>query len=146
MSEYPKISIELSKGEWSGKFVHAPKMPWGPWHLTARPKEIAVFNGVKVLECVADEYIDDEMGVASDVDSRLRHFLVGMKPDGSVLWWHNFGMGRYDSNNKRFYENFIKVENDEIIVKGYGWEVDPETEIHINIETGNKSNKPQIKS
>lgn len=144
MSKYPKLRIEPpEKGTVSdnwGEFISGPKMPWGPWRLTSEPKQLFKFKGITVVECFANEHVEDSQGyVAGETlahDPGLRHFLVGQAADGNILWWYNLGHRRYNVKNEEFYEATISLEGKDIVVKGYGWEVEPGEEVHIDTETG----------
>lgn len=147
MPKYPEIRIEPPKKGTSsnlwGEFIYGPKMPWGPWQLTREPQELFRFKNTTVFECFADEYVEDEQGYVTHGttghDPCFRHFLVGRSVDGNVLWWHNLNEQRYDFKNKKFHEATIRIEGREIVISGYGWEVEPNVEIHIDVETGAKA-------
>ena len=150
MSKNPEIRISINEpskennniDKW-GEFVYEAKMPWGPWHLTRKPREIFKSENIMVLECFADEYIEDEYGYVPERtlenDPCSRQFLVGQTKDGNILWWYNFGTQRYDLKNHRFYEASTKIKGKEFIIKGYGWEVEPDDEVHVDMETGTKT-------
>ncbi len=123
-----------------GEFTYQTKMPWGPWTLQLEPKQLVVFEGITVLECSAKEYVEDENGVAAESslshDPTARHFLVGRSADGTVRWWHHLGDTPWDFENKKFHESSIRVDGGHVYIKGYGFNIDPHTEITIDILTG----------
>ena len=59
-----------------------------------------------------------------------------MTPDKSIIWWYNPGEQRYDLANKKYCDASVRIEGTNLVIKGYGWDVEPDTEIYVDIETG----------
>jgi len=138
MNPYPQIHIEPPAKEASnywGEFVYGPNMPWGPWQLTHEPKKLFSLKDITVLECLAEEYVEDEQGCAASRTlghgSCSRHFLVAQITSGEILWWYNLSDGEYDPKNQK-----LKFTEDEVIIQNYGWGSRLRGEAHVNIETG----------
>ena len=133
---------EVGRTGW-GEFTHKPNMPWGPFHLTREPKVLFRAGDVEVLECFAKEYVEGDDGIVASGtlghDPCLRYFLVGRRMDGKVVWWHNL-VAEYDLENKKFVEDSITLEGEQLVVKGYeGCGNKKGKAISINVETGEKS-------
>lgn len=130
-----------------GVFEYGERMPWGPWHLTSQPKVLYIIGPVMVLECYADEIVEDENGVAVSGtnyhDPKLRHFIVGRKGSGQVLWWHQLSQ-EFDSVAKKYAETSITYNNDgAILVKGYEGNGKGQGKvIRIDLNTGEKTVQP----
>lgn len=144
MSPFPVLRVtKQTVDRTCGEFEYQEKMPWGPWYLTKAPKTLFETSGISVLECFANELIGDENGFvvrcSPENDPCFRHFFVGKTADGSILWWHNLGLQRYDVTNKRFCKTSITFGNDQVVIQGYGFEVDPHEKLTINIKTGEKA-------
>lgn len=142
-----EISINIRRPEegkscnsW-GVFRYSGKMPWGQWFLTSKPEVLFSVGDIEVLECSATELIQDEQGCVPqgtiEYDPCSRFFLVGRRANGEVIWWHNL-VAEYDLKNRRFAENSITLEENKIIVKGYGGNYKRKI-ILIDVNTGAKS-------
>jgi len=151
MSNYPKkpvLKIKPPKNkpeggtQYWGEFTYGPKMPWGCWWLTSEPTKLTEREGITVLDCQANEFVEGDDGIVAEStlshDPCSRRFLVGCTQDGSIVWWHNIGPQRYDLKEKKFCETSIRVSDGNVYIKGYGWNVEPDVEISINIKTGEK--------
>lgn len=146
MSRGPEIHIEppqngASSDRWE-TFVYSPDMPWGPWYLSGKPKEIFKVGNVRVFECTAKELVQDEQGYVAEstlaYDPCFRHFLVGQTMTGEVIWWHNL-IEEYDREKRRFAETSITLTGKLLIVKGYGGGYRDENKgkaVCIDVDTG----------
>jgi hypothetical protein len=146
MTEYPQLHVYPENlgapgfsNNW-GEFIKEPDSRWGPWRITLQPKKLVELKEITLLECSAHENVEDEQGVSAQgslaFDPCDRHFLVGQAADGTVIWWYLLGMHRYDLKKGEFCEAGIRIESGKVIIKGYGWEVEPDVEIALDIKTG----------
>ncbi len=147
MSEGLMIDIKQPKNgtlcHFWGTFAYDTKMPWGQWILTSEPEVLFSVGNIEVLECLATELIEDESGVVpqgtAGFDPCLRHFIVGRKKSGEVVWWHSL-LAEYDREKGRFVENSIILEGKKVVVRGYeGCGPHKGKTIRIDAETGVKS-------
>lgn len=140
MSDNPKIYIvsleEMKKRRFSfywGQFNFEDTL----WRLTSEPEKLFENDSITILRCFAHEHMQDEQGVAlmtrPDWDPCRRHFLVCLKADGTVFWWHNLGDPCFDMVKRRLFEDSITIQGRDIVVKGYDF--DGKT-IYFDIETG----------
>ncbi len=121
-------------GSW-GTFVYASTMWGGPFYLKAKPEKIFEIGDITILRCLGKNSPCDEYGVAS---SELYDFIVGLKNNGEVIWWHHLKCEN-DGEVGKNVECSISLEKNQIIVKGYAhFELNEGKTIFINIETGEK--------
>lgn len=144
MSERIKLDIKPFKEgiygmrSW-GTFTYESRMPWGPWYLTKEPDVIFNVNGVKVIECLASEGVEDQQGFVAEstmaYDPCLRHFLVGQREDGKAIWWYQL-VQEYDYERQRFADTSIVLDENQIIIRGYGGYVHTKKTVFIEVGTG----------
>jgi len=143
MSMYPLMEVTKKAPSHCGEFMYSPRMPWGPWYLTCLPKALFATPEITVLECFADELVQDESGVATECTSEsnpyFRHFLVAKNADGKIIWWHNLGRKRFDTQKNKPIETAIYRDGDNVVVQGFGCELEPTNRLAINIKTGTKT-------
>jgi len=143
MSTYPMINVSTKCPTHCGEFLYSSKMPWGPWYLMRKPKALFEVADITVLECFALEMVQDENGVAANCspenDPCDRHFLVGKATDGHIIWWHNLGQVRLDPVTNKSVKSSISFDIDKVVIKGFGFEIEPQERLTIDVHTGKKT-------
>ena len=143
MPRYPMLDESTRCQSHSGEFLYGPKMLWGPWYLQGKPKALFEVADITVLECFALELVQDESGVAANCspenDPCARHFLVGKTEDGHIAWWHSLGQVRLDPVTNKSVKSSISFDIDKVVIKGFGFEIEPQERLTIDVHTGKKT-------
>lgn len=146
MSMYPLMEVSAKAKSQCGEFMYSSRMPWGPWYLTSLPKALFATPEITVLECFADELVQDENGVAAECTPEnnpySRHFLVATYADSRIAWWHNLGQARFDTAKNKPFESAIYRDGDNVVVQGFGFELEPTDRLAIDIATGTRTKLP----